>query len=68
VRVAQLWRYPVKSLLGERLSTLRVIGDGVYGDRMWGIQDCSDGRILTVRREPRLLFASARMARTVTVP
>ncbi|HTP09149.1 MAG TPA: MOSC N-terminal beta barrel domain-containing protein, partial [Anaerolineae bacterium] len=62
LRIAQLWRYPVKSLLGERLPTLRVVGDGVDGDRMWGIQDRSDGRILTARREPRLLFASSRVA------
>ena len=62
LRVAQLWRYPVKSLLGERLPALRVVGDGVDGDRMWGIQDRSDGRILTARREPRLLFASSRVA------
>src|SRR5690242_5796175 len=62
MHVSQLWRYPVKSLLGERLRTLRLVGDGVDGDRMWGIQDRSDGRILTARREPRLLFASSRVA------
>jgi uncharacterized protein YcbX len=62
LRVAQLWRYPVKSLLGERLPTLRVVGDGVDGDRAWGIRDLGDGRILTARREPRLLFASSRIA------
>lgn len=62
MRIAQLWRYPVKSLLGERLPTLRVVDDGLDGDRMWGIQDLGDGRILTARREPRLLFASARLA------
>jgi hypothetical protein len=61
-RVAELWRYPVKSLLGERLPTLRVVADGVDGDRSWGIMDHGDGRILTARREPRLLFASSRMA------
>jgi hypothetical protein len=60
-RVAQLWRYPVKSLLGERLPSLRLLGDGVDCDRMWGIQDLGDGRVLTARREPRLLFASSRM-------
>jgi uncharacterized protein YcbX len=59
--VAELWRYPVKSLLGERLPTLSLIADGVDGDRMWGIRDQNDGRILTARREPRLLFASARV-------
>lgn len=62
MRIAQLWRYPVKSLLGERLPTLRLVDDGIEGDRMWGIQDRRDGRILTARREPRLLFASSRLA------
>jgi uncharacterized protein len=72
VRIAQLWRYPVKSLLGERLPTLRLVDDGIEGDRMWGIQDRRDGRILTARREPRLLFASSRLAASdlpvVTLP
>ncbi|HTQ73720.1 MAG TPA: MOSC N-terminal beta barrel domain-containing protein [Burkholderiales bacterium] len=68
LRIAQLWRYPVKSLLGERLPMLRVVGDGVDGDRMWGIQDRSDGRILTARREPRLLFASSRVAQDGDLP
>jgi uncharacterized protein len=62
LHIAQLWRYPVKSLLGERLPTLRLVDDGIEGDRMWGIQDRRDGRILTARREPRLLFASSRLA------
>jgi uncharacterized protein len=61
MHVAQLWRYPVKSLLGERLPALRLLDDGVEGDRMWGIKDHRDGRILTARREPRLLFASSRL-------
>lgn len=60
-RIAELWRYPVKSLLGERLLTLSLVADGVAGDRMWGIRDRGDGRILTARREPRLLFASSRI-------
>ena len=68
LRIAQLWRYPVKSLLGERRPTLRVVGDGVSGDRMWGIQDRSDGRILTARREPRLLFASSRIEEDGDLP
>lgn len=59
--VAELWRYPVKSLLGERLASLDLVADGVAGDRMWGIQDLADSRILTARREPRLLFAASRV-------
>jgi uncharacterized protein YcbX len=62
LHIAQLWRYPVKSLLGERLPTVHLVDDGIEGDRMWGIQDRRDGRILTARREPRLLFASSRLA------
>ena len=33
-RIAELWRYPVKSLLGERLPSLSLVGDGVDGDRL----------------------------------
>ena len=44
LRIAQLWRYPVKSLLGERLPTAHLVDDGIEGDRMWGIQDRCDGR------------------------
>lgn len=29
--VAELWRYPVKSLLGERLASLDLVADGVGG-------------------------------------
>ena len=50
------------------MPTLRLVGEGVYGDRTWGIQDRSDGRILTARREPRLLFASSRMAEDGDLP
>jgi uncharacterized protein YcbX len=48
--------------LGERLVSTRLVADGVEGDRRWGIQDQSDGRILTARREPRLLHTSSRLA------
>ena len=34
IRVAQLWRYPVKSLRGEALSVAHLTPDGVDGDRV----------------------------------
>ena len=34
VRLAQLWRYPVKSLRGEALQIARLTPDGVAGDRV----------------------------------
>jgi MOSC domain-containing protein len=57
--VMELWRYPVKSLQGERLTAVNVEADGLAGDRRWGIRDEATGRVLTGRREPRLLEAAA---------
>ena len=53
-----MWRYPVKSLQGEQLDDVRVEGDGLLGDRRWGIRDQRTGRILTARRRPELLGAA----------
>lgn len=60
MRVVRLWRYPVKSMGGESLDRVDVGPDGVDGDRRWGVLDDETGRVLTARREPRLLLASAR--------
>jgi uncharacterized protein YcbX len=59
MEVVGLWRYPVKSLQGEALRTASVEDDGILGDRRWGIRDEGTGRILTARRRPELLTASA---------
>ncbi len=58
-RVAQLWRHPVKSLQGERLSAVEVDSRGVLGDRAWGVRDDATGALLSAKREPRLLMAAA---------
>lgn len=59
--VRELWRYPVKSMGGEPLSTAEVGEHGFRGDRGWGIVDVATGNVLTARRQPELLFASARL-------
>jgi len=61
MRVKELWRYPVKSLLGERLGSVLVTPDGFEGDRRFAIYDLERGFGLTARRVPELLFASARL-------
>ncbi len=61
MRVQQLWRYPVKSMGGEQIGACEVGPGGLHGDRRWGVADLESGKILTGRREPRLLFATARM-------
>ena len=61
MQVIGLWRYPVKSLQGERLETAEVTTDGLAGDRRFAIFDTATGLGLTGRRMPELLFASARL-------
>src|SRR5262245_8686596 len=61
MRVLELWRYPVKSLQGERLDSVAVTADGLDGDRRFAIYDLESGLGLTARRVPELLFASARL-------
>ena len=61
MRVAELWRYPVKSLQGERLDAVRLTADGLEGDRRYALHDAETGVGLTARRIPELLFASARV-------
>jgi len=54
MHVAELWRYPVKSLAGERLDEAEISADGIPGDRMVQVYD-AEGRIMTSRTTPRLL-------------
>jgi uncharacterized protein len=61
LRVVELWRYPVKSLQGERLDSVQVTRDGLEGDRRFAIYDLETEFGLTARRVPELLFASARL-------
>jgi len=62
MRLVSIARYPVKSLQGEELSDAEIEVDGLRGDRRWGILDEATGKILTARRAPELLFASATLA------
>lgn len=57
VQVTQLWRYPVKSMVGELLTDADVGPLGIDGDRQWGLVDRRTGLVLTARRVPQLLFA-----------
>jgi uncharacterized protein len=57
--VRELWRYPVKSLQGERITSTHIMPEGIEGDRRFGIVDADTGLVLTARREPKLLFGCA---------
>jgi uncharacterized protein len=43
--VAALWRYPVKSMLGEELNAAEVTDRGVLGDRQYAVVDCATGKV-----------------------
>jgi uncharacterized protein YcbX len=59
-QVAQLWRYPVKSLGGERLEHADIGPRGVLGDRLWAVRDLERDVTASARRLPVLLTATAR--------
>ncbi len=61
MRVLELWRYPVKSLQGQRLDAVDVGLQGLTGDRQWALFDPATGFGLTARRVPDLLFAAGRL-------
>jgi uncharacterized protein YcbX len=61
VRVVELWRYPVKSMQGERLTDATIGDRGIVGHRQWAVADSATGAVLTARREPKLLFAAGRV-------
>jgi MOSC domain-containing protein len=63
--VAEVWRYPVKSMAGERLSSCEVATTGLVGDRRWALVDASPnraGKPLTIREADRLMTYRARFA------
>ena len=60
MHIAELWRYPVKSMAGERLQAVAVGADGFEGDRVVHVSG-PGGRIITSRTHPRLLGLHARL-------
>jgi uncharacterized protein YcbX len=58
-RVEELWRYPVKSMLGERRDTLLLTPQGIVGDRVWALRDLATGRIASAKKFPKLLQFSS---------
>jgi uncharacterized protein len=47
--VASLWRYPVKSVLGEELTATEITERGVLGDRAYALVDSVDGKAATAK-------------------
>jgi uncharacterized protein YcbX len=67
--VDELWRYPVKSMIGEQLTNTEITERGLLGDRAYALRDMSDGKIATAknpRKWPRLFDFAASLAGSAT--
>lgn len=59
--VRELWRYPVKSMRGERLARASITRTyGIPGDRSWGVRDDTVGEIRGAKKISALLQCAAR--------
>ena len=59
LRLSALYRFPMKSAIGERLERAELDGLGLAGDRRWMLVDASNGRFLTQRALPQMSQLSA---------
>jgi uncharacterized protein YcbX len=63
-RIAEIWRYPVKSMAGERVDAVEIGTLGMHADRMWAVRDIELGATTSAKRLPTLMFLTARFAAT----
>ena len=47
--VVSLWRYPVKSMMGEELNAAEITEHGLMGDRAYALVDRSDGKVASAK-------------------
>jgi MOSC domain-containing protein len=66
VYIAEIWRYPVKSMAGEPLAEATLGRTGLDGDRRLHVED-RRGRVITARTHARLLGHRARTGEDGTV-
>jgi hypothetical protein len=59
-RITEIWRYPVKSMGGERIAEAMLGANGVPGDRAWAVRDEVRGGIRGAKKIPALMRCSAR--------
>src|SRR5438874_1847551 len=54
MKIAEIWRYPVKTMAGEKLQRVRLGPLGIEGDRVVHVED-AQGQVITSRSHPRFL-------------
>jgi MOSC domain-containing protein len=74
--VQSLWRYPVKSMLGEELASCEIGERGISGDRAFALVDATDGKVASAKNprkwaklfECRAEYVEGSGAARVTLP
>ncbi len=59
MRVAEIWNYPVKSMIGERVHRARLTPLGIAGDRNWAVRDDERGGIRGAKKIAELMLFAA---------
>jgi hypothetical protein len=49
VTIAGLWRFPVKSMLGQELDAVDVAQGGIVGDRAFALVDTETGKVASAK-------------------
>jgi uncharacterized protein len=60
MHVSQLWRYPVKSMVGGRVESIELDELGIVGDRTWATRDLERGGIRGAKKIGSLMRLAAR--------
>src|SRR5258708_1766187 len=48
-KIVSLWRYPIKSMMGEELNAAEITAGGLIGDRAYALVDSSDGKVASAK-------------------
>ena len=57
--IQEIWRYPVKSMAGEKLDATEIGERGVAGDRAWAVKDEVRGGISGAKKFAGLMKLAA---------
>jgi len=60
MKVSQIWKYPVKSMVGSQVETCSIDIRGIEGDRLWAVRDLDNGGIRGAKKFGELMLLGAR--------
>jgi uncharacterized protein len=72
MRVAEIWQYPVKSMIGVTVPSALLTELGMEGDRLWALREADRGIVANTRQTPGIMQLAAERAGdghvTITLP